>query len=98
MICATGAQPCPLRFEILGSGAEAEKLRRRLACALGGLGWSAGIPIRTDAEAALNAGATRDPVLLADDVLFAQGLPRTEDLEELLRTQIGVPPAARTMP
>lgn len=98
MTCASGGQPCPLRFEILGSGVEAEKLRRRLSCALGGLGWSAGIPICGDAERALDAGATRDPALLADDVLFAQGLQRTEDLEHLLHARIGVPPAPRAMP
>ena len=95
MNCAIGGQPCPLRFEILGSGVEAEKLRRRLACALGGLGWSVCISIYRNAERALDAGATRDPTLLADGVLFAQGLPRTEHLEGLLLARIGRSPGLR---
>jgi len=91
MSCVVGATPCPLRFEILGSGVEAEKLRRRLACALGGLGWSAHIAVGDDPQRALDAGATRDPAVLVDGVLFAQGLLRTEDFEALLRARIGVP-------
>jgi hypothetical protein len=95
MTCTSGGQPCPLRFEILGSGFEAEKLKRRVTCALAGLGWSADIPLHADPARALDLGATRDPVLLADEIVFAQGLPRTEELEALLRARIGeaaVPP------
>ncbi|MDE2176280.1 MAG: thioredoxin family protein [Betaproteobacteria bacterium] len=92
MTCAIGSHDCPIRFEILGSGLDAEKLKRRLSCALGGLGWRAQIRLQADAHRALDLGATRDPVLLADGVLFAQGLPRTEELEALLRARIGVPP------
>lgn len=98
MHCATGGHRCPLRFEIIGSGVEAEKLARRLACALGALGWQACIAVRADVQAALDAGATRDPALLADGSLFAQGLARTEELEQLLRARIGVPAAPRATP
>ncbi len=94
---AVGGHHCPLDFEVIGSGMEAEKLARRLACALGALGWAAAIAVRADVQAALDAGAMRDPVLLADGVLFAQGLARTEELEQLLRVRIGVPGAPRAM-
>jgi hypothetical protein len=93
MTCAIGSHDCPIRFDILGYGIDAEKLKRRLSCALGGLGWRAEIDVRSDTERALAVGATRDPVLLADGVLFAQGLPRTEDLEDLLLARIGKAPA-----
>ena len=92
MTCATGSHDCPIRFEILGSGLDAEKLKRRLSCALGGLGWQAQIRLQADAHRAVDLGATRDPVLLAGGVLFAEGLPRTEEREALLRARSGVPP------
>lgn len=87
--CSLGTQTCPVRFEILGHGLEAEKLKRRLTCALGGLGWTAPVPLRADPERALALGARRDPVLLADGALFTQGLLRTETLETLLRARLG---------
>ncbi len=52
---------------------------------LGGLGLRATITIHQDVERALSVGATQDPVVLVDNRLFTQGLPRTETLEELLR-------------
>jgi hypothetical protein len=85
MSCLVGGQPSPVSFEILGSGVEAEKLRRRLGCALGGLGFAARIPIHADTERALASGARHDPVALADGKLFVDGLLRTEAIEALLR-------------
>ena len=73
MSCSVGGQLSPVSFEILGSGVEAEKLRRRLGCALGGLGFSAIIPIHADTECALAGGARHDPVALADGKLFCRG-------------------------
>jgi len=89
MTCSSGSHVCPARFDILGSGLDAEKLKRRVSCALGGLGWRANIHLRADAERAIALGATRDPVLLLDGALFAQGLPRTEELEALLLARLG---------
>jgi hypothetical protein len=66
MCCGVGGQPSPLRFEILGTGIEAEKLSRRLQCALAGLGWSAPVAVRDDPLRALDLGASRDPALLSD--------------------------------
>ncbi|MGD9499099.1 hypothetical protein [Halothiobacillus sp.] len=85
MSCAVGSRDCPVSFEILGSGQDAAKLRQRLSCALGGLGFRATITVHQDVERALAVGATQDPVVLVDNRLFTQGLPRTETLEELLR-------------
>jgi len=98
MSCGIGGQPSPLRFEILGAGIEAEKLSRRLQCALAGLGWSAPVAVHNDPLRALDLGASRDPALLADGVLFAQGLPQTEELEALLRARIGVAPTPSHQP
>lgn len=66
MPCAVGAHGCPVRLEIIGSGIDAERFARRVACALAALGWAAAVPKRADIQAALDAGATRDRVLLAD--------------------------------
>lgn len=85
MSCAVGNRDCPVFFEILGSGQDAAKLRQRLSCALGGLGFRATITVHQDLERALAVGATQDPVVLVDNHLFTQGLPRTEMLEDLLR-------------
>lgn len=98
MSCGVGGQPSPLRFEILGAGIEAEKLSRRLHCALAGLGWSAQVTMHNDPLRALDLGASRDPALLADGALFAQGLPQTEELEALLRARIGVAPTPSPQP
>jgi hypothetical protein len=88
MSCSVGGQLSPVSFEILGSGVEAEKLRRRLGCALGGLGFSAIIPIHADTECALAGGARHDPVVLADGKLFVQGLLGTEEIESRLRASL----------
>ena len=93
-----GAHSFPLRPEIIGSGIGAEKFARRVTCALGALGWVADVPMRADIQAALDAGATRDPVLLGDDGVLAQGLVRTEELEQLLRAHIGVSVACGAVP
>lgn len=94
MSCAIGSRDCPARFDILDSGRDAEKLSRRVACALGGLGWRAPMHRRADPERAIALGATRDPVLLIDGALFAQGLPRTEEFEALLLIRLGRADAA----
>ncbi len=88
MACITGGRPCLLRFEILGSGLAATKLKSRLLCALGGLGWMAEVAVHLDPERALNLGARRDPVLLADGSIFMEGLPRTEEIEARLRIRL----------
>lgn len=80
MSCQVGCHPFPFRLEILGSGADAQKLRQRVGCALGGLGFYTEIPIHSDNERALALGATRDPVLLINDSLFIDGLLTTEDI------------------
>ena len=85
MSCALGRTDFPFRLEILGSGIEAEKLRRRVACALGGLGYRTAVPIVRDLPRALDLGATRNPALLLDGVLLAEGLPSAEQVEALLR-------------
>lgn len=88
MACNVDGKPCPIIFEILGSGTHAVKLRQRLGCALASLGFRAPvIPIRADNERILALGADRDPVLVADGNLLAQGLPRTEELQALLAQQ-----------
>ncbi len=89
MTCIIGGQLSSLNFEIIGYGVEAEKLKRRLTCALGGLGWQAQIRVHADTERAIALGATRDPVLLVDGALFVQGLLRTEELEALLVGRLG---------
>lgn len=98
MHCAVGSHSCPMRLEIIGSGIDAEKFARRVACALAALGWAAAIPKRADIQAALDAGATRDPVLLADGAVLAQGMMRTEQLQQLLRARIGVAGACGAVP
>lgn len=91
MSCAIGGRECPISFEILGSGQDAAKLRQRLSCALGGLDLYAKITVRADSERAIALGATCDPVLIANDQLLVDGLPRTEELEYLLRPLLGLP-------
>ncbi len=89
MTCSAGGVACPRRLEVLGSGIEAVKLAKRVSCALGALGWTANVAVRHDPQRALAVGARRDPVLLLDEALFAEGLVRTEDLEDLLRAALG---------
>ncbi len=89
MTCETGGEACPRRFEVLGAGIEAVKLARRVSCALGALGWTANVAVRHDPQRAVVVGARRDPVLLVDEALFAEGLVRTEELEELFRANLG---------
>ena len=50
MTCAIGSHDGPIRFKMLGSGLDAEKLKRRLSCALGALGWLAQIRRQADAQ------------------------------------------------
>lgn len=85
MSCSTHGRFCSIHFEILGSGPDAEKLKGRLSCALG---LTADIRVRADLMRALDLGATRDPVIVANGTLLAQGLPRTEELELILRELI----------
>ncbi len=91
MSCVIGGRECPISFEILGSGPDAAKLRQRLSCALGGLGFYAHITVRADSERAVALGATLDPALIAQDRLLVDGLPQTEALEALLRPLLGLP-------
>ena len=93
MACITDGRPCPLRFEILGSGVAATKLKSRLLCALGGLGWTANVAVNPDSQRALDLGVRRDPVLLADGSIFMGGLPRTEEIEARLRACVGAAPS-----
>ena len=95
MSCALGRTDFPFRLEILGSGIEAEKLRRRVTCALGGLGYRAAIPIARDLPRALDLGATRNPALLLDGALLAEGLPPVEQMEALLRQRLGASSATK---
>lgn len=94
MSCAIGGQQCPVSFEILGSGQDAAKLRQRLSCALGGLGFNAQITVHADSERAIALGATRDPAIIVNNQLLADGLPQTEVLDSLLRPILGLPSRA----
>jgi predicted DsbA family dithiol-disulfide isomerase len=89
--CQHGGRETPQCFEILASGIEAEKFRRRLTCALSGLGWSARIRVQDDPLRALDLGARSEPALLIDGRLVAEGMQSTEALESLLRPYLGQP-------
>ncbi|MGD9786983.1 MAG: thioredoxin family protein [Sulfuricellaceae bacterium] len=76
-----------LALILAGSGEPVLRLEKRLSCAAAGLGLALEVEIRKDAEA-LGIPFERTPaVLVAGQVAFS-GLPRTEEIEDWLRTLI----------
>jgi hypothetical protein len=76
-----------LALTLAGSGEPLLRLEKRLSCAAAGLGLALEVDIRKDA-AALGIPFERTPaVLVAGQVAFS-GLPRTEEIEDWLRSRI----------
>jgi hypothetical protein len=76
---------CPVKFEVFGDGVAAEKLHKRVSCALRGLGFNPVVGLRPKCERPLDIDSTLELFALANGHLWIEGLPRTEEIESLLK-------------
>lgn len=93
----TACAPLPagapvLRLTLVGSGEPLLRLEKRLRCAAAGLGFALDLQIRKDSEA-LGIPYAHTPAILREGRVVASGLPRTEAIEDWLRSlaQTGLP-------
>lgn len=78
---------------LVGAGEPMQRLEKRMRCAAAGLGIKLEFTVHHD-YASFGLGQSDTPaVLLGGEVVFT-GLPRTETLEDWLRTLIAARPAA----
>ncbi|MDA8328650.1 MAG: hypothetical protein M0Z83_06730 [Betaproteobacteria bacterium] len=78
----------PMPFEVFGDGIAAEKLHKRLSCALRGLGFNPVVGLRPMIERPSELDDKLEPFVLAGGRLWVEGLPRTEEIELLLRKDL----------
>ena len=76
-----------IELTLVGAGEPLIRLERRLHCAASGLGFRLDLTLRKDPEA-LGIPYMQTPAILADGRVLLSGLPRTEDIETLLRRMV----------
>lgn len=78
-------EPNVIHLTIVGSGEPLLRMQKRLSCAAAGLHQVLDLEIRKD-HAALGITYAQTPAVLIDGQVALSGLPRTEEIEDWLKT------------
>ena len=76
-----------IRLTLAGTGEPLLRMEKRLSCAASGAGIRLVLDIRKDIDA-LDIPETETPLVLYEGKVIFCGLPRTEEIEALLKQQI----------